>query len=728
MKQVTQNLKSGVLSVEDVPPPQLRLKGVLVHTHYSVISLGTEVGTAKLAKKNLLKKAKARPKDLRKVIDTAKRDGPLTAYQAAMRTLDISLPYGYSCSGEVIEVGSEVEDLKVGDRVACAGGGYANHAEVVFVPRNLCVRIPDGVSMRDAAFVTLGSIAMQSVRIAESQVGEQVAVIGLGLLGFIASQILQTAGCRVIGIDLDARKVRLAEEMGIDCALERQTPGLTTLVREFADGLGVDQVIITAATESNDPMELATQIIRDRGRIVVVGKIPMDVPRKTAYDKELDIRLSRSYGPGRYDRAYEEKGVDYPIGYVRWTENRNMLSFLRLIESEAINLEPMITHQIRVEETPRVYQDILKGGDTLYLGVVLEYPLEQPVETRASYPERAAAVVKSQKGWVGLGIIGAGSFAVTTLLPVLAKQNKVRLRGIVSASGLSAQSMAKKYKFEYCTGDIDELLADEEIDCLFILTRHDLHGPLTVRALNAGKHVFVEKPMALTEEELEGIRTARRTSGREVMVGFNRRFAPMGRELKNAFARRGQPMMISCRVNTGCKPSDHWLHDPQEGGGRIIGEVCHFVDFLYYLTDSYAARVYAQSIGSQSADLVNDANAHLLLEFADGSIGSICYTSIGDPSFSKERIEVFCDRRVGAIEDFRILQLVEDGRTKTTRDWLGQDKGHKGEIDTLIEALRGERPFPVSFVVQRHVTLSTIWAIKSLRTRQPVELEPPDMI
>lgn len=700
MKQIVQNYKTGELQVVEVPRPVLRSYGVLVHNHYSLISAGTEGSSVKLARRSLLGKAQERPDLVRKVIDVAKRDGILTAYQASMRSLDTPLPLGYSCAGTIIGVGSEVTDVELGDRVACGGGGYANHAEVVYVPRNLCIKLPPEVDIRSGAFTTVGAVAMQSVRIADVRLGETVAVVGLGLVGLLTVQILKSAGCRVFGVDVDSLKVELAKQIGADDAAGRQDSNLIGRVNRLTDGIGMDVVIITASTKSDDPVVLGGEIARYRGRVVVVGRIDMSIPRETYLYKELQLLTSLSYGPGRHDPRYEEKGIDYPIGYVRWTENRNMQAFAELLRNGGVRVDPIITHEFPLDEAVQAY-DMITGKIPTenFVGVLLRYDVEPAVDV-SRIPLRDETTHIRAPGKARVGVIGAGNFARNVLVPILSKNPDVELGAIATASGINARTMGEKYGFGYCTEDAGEIIRDADIDAVMILTRHDTHGPLVTAALEAGKAVYVEKPLAVNPEHLEQVIAAwEATEGKgRVMVGFNRRFAPLALRLKRFFDGRSQPMMMTYRVNAGFRPRDHWIHDPLEGGGRIVGEGCHFIDFMQFLTDARLVSVWSQSVGGAARqDIIDEDNVMVHVTFDEGSIGTLIYASNGDKSFSKERVEVFCDGAVGVLEDFRELQLVRDGRAKRIGSRLRQDKGHEAEVQQFVASVTEGKPFPVSF-------------------------------
>jgi len=692
MKQILQNFKSGELKVEDVPAPVVRPGFVRVRNHYSVISAGTEGSTVKLGQMSLLGKARARPEQVRKVLQAVRTEGILTAYQAVTRSLDMPVALGYCCAGQVVEVGPDVDDLRVGELVACGGGSYANHAELVSVPRNLCVKIPNGLDLRYAAFSTLGSIAMQSVRVADVRLGENVVVIGLGLVGLLAAQLLQAAGCNIFGIDINSTRVQFAIEQGFCQAAVRHAANLKELVSAFSGSHGADAIIITAAAPSNDPVALAGELARYKGRVVVVGRTEMTAPRETYLFKELELCTSLAYGPGTGDPAYEEKGIDYPIGYVRWTENRNMAAFLQLVAQHKVQLQPLITHEFDIADASRAFQMVTGQSDESSIAVLLRYPPSESTriepeqinlqpEKRPS-PERPSDVVR-------VGVIGAGSYATNFMVPILAKMNKVELRGIASATGVRAQALGKKYGFAYCVSDVQALFDDPQIDCVFILSRHDSHASLTAVALEAGKHVFVEKPLALTEAELRQVKEIQQRTGLNVMVGFNRRFAPLALNLKSFFANRAQPISITYRANVGYRPPEHWLHDPQQGGGVIIGEACHFIDFCHWLVGAPPTEVSTRKLGRIEQGLIPEDNVHITLDFADGSLATVIYLSNGSKSYSRERVEVHGENGSGMLEDFRLLESVRGvGRLKRKRTIFRQDKGFAGEVKHFIGSVR----------------------------------------
>lgn len=711
MKQVVQNARSRDLEVLDVPDPVARPGTVVVRNAASLISAGTERTDIDFARKSVLEKARGRPDLVKQVLDQVRQNGIRPTIEAVLNRLDQPIALGYSCAGVVERIGRGAEEFSVGDRVACAGQGYASHAELVTVPKNLVVPVPDGVSFDAAAYVTLGAIALQGVRVADVRLGESVAVIGLGLLGQLTVQILKAGGCRVMGIDLDPDKVSRALKMGADAAVARGDDPAAA-VADFTDGVGVDAVVVTAATASNDPIELAGELCRDRGVVSMVGAVRMDLPRPAFYGKELELRLSRSYGPGRYDPEYEEKGHDYPIGYVRWTERRNMQAFLELVASGGVTPERLHTHRFSVEEAGRAYRIVTGEDDEPFLGILLEYP-EKPAEpnrvTRLRKPRRR------RRSRPGIGFIGAGSFARSVLLPRFSRGKAADMVGVATATGLSAQTTAKTFGFGYATTDISRLLDDDRLDAVVIATRHDSHADFAARALSAGTAVFVEKPLALSEEELQRVMEAQAESGALLTVGFNRRFSPLARDLKAALP-ADAPLAINYRINAGAIPADHWIQDPEAGGGRMIGEVCHFIDLAQFITGSEPVEVFAHGLGGPTRAL-HDTVA-VTLRFADGSVATVSYFATGDKSLPKERVEVFAGGVAGVLDDFRALTVYRNGKPHETRP-RRQEKGYDEEVAAFLGALRdgGEPPIPLRSL--EATTRATFAIEESLRTGAP---------
>lgn len=716
MLQVVQNFRSGQLRVEDVPEPHLRSGGLLVANVRSLISAGTEKSTVSVARKNLLGKAMEKPEMVRKVIDKALKDGVADTARMVFQRLDTPVALGYSCAGVVVEVGSGVQGFAVGDRVACAGANYASHAEVVFVPKNLCVRVPDGVDFDDAAYVTLGAIAMQGVRQCEPRLGEVVAVIGLGLLGQLAVQLLKANGCRVIASDIASTKLDMARGFGADdAALPGDLPGAA---RALTGGHGVDAVLITASTRENGPVELAGEICRRKGRVVVVGAVGMDLPREPYYMKELEFRLSTSYGPGRYDPAYEEKGQDYPYGYVRWTEQRNMESFLWLIRDGRVNVKTLTSHRYPIGEAEAAYA-LLMGNQQPYLGILLEYS-GQAGSRRARLPEPVPAPAT---GKAVLGLIGAGNHVRDMLLPHLKGAPGTTLRWICTATGISAQKLGESLGIEGRTTDSAQVLGDPATNAVLIGTRHDSHAQLVMAALAAGKHVFVEKPLCLTEDELQSVVAALENPARKsqrLMVGFNRRYSEHARRARAFFAGRRDPLVMTYRINAGPIPAEHWIQDPTAGGGRIIGEACHFIDLLQYICDAEPVSVRGVRVGSHSSGITDD-QAILSFVFADGSVGSVVYAAGGSTALAKERLEVFGGGRSLVLDDFVVSEFYSGG--KSTRFKSGRrDKGFAGEMAEFLAVVRdGAQPsMRLSEIVA--VSRAAIRAARSLNSGEVLDV------
>ena len=707
------------MKVDEVPAPMVLAGGLVVANHVSLISAGTERATAQVAQKSLLGKALERPEVVRKVLGNVRKDGVVGTAKLVWERLDSPVALGYSCAGTIVEVGREVQGMAVGERVACAGQNYASHAEIVYVPLNLCVKIPPGVDFEDAAFVTLGAIALQGIRQAEPRLGERVAVIGLGLLGQLTVQMLKASGCLVLGSDPDPARLQLAAESGADVITGPDS--LADAAAAFTKLHGVDAVVITAGTDGNGPIEAAGLIARKKARVVVVGAVGMTIPREVYYRKELEVRLSMSYGPGRYDRDYEEKGRDYPYGYVRWTENRNMEAFLTLLQQKKVKVKPLVTHRFAIQDAAQAYTLMLER-QTPYLGMLLSYP-DRP-DTK---PDRvvSTSLVKrrDRPDQINLGVIGAGNHVRDRLLPALLAWRAVHLRGICSSTGIRAKAVAEKAKADYCTTDYREVLKDESVNAVLIGTRHQTHGVMVMEALAAGKHVFVEKPLCLTEDELDQITAVYRQKSREglhLMVGFNRRFSPHAEKAREFFQDRTAPLVMTFRVNAGSLPADHWIEDPDVGGGRLIGEACHFVDYLQALCGAPPVSVHARGIGRRASGMVDD-NSLLSMTFADGSIGAVVYASGGDTALVKERLEVFGDGRSLTMDDFHVSDFYAQG-TRTTFRTREQDKGFQAEMDQFVAGIaRGDAP-GTTFDGIVAVTKTCLLAVRSQRTGQVYDI------
>lgn len=726
MKQVLQNFKTGELMVEDVPRPQVRPGTVLVQNYHSLISTGTEGGTVKLGRMSLLGKARARPEQVKKVWKVVLTEGLLTAYRAATRTLEVPIPLGYSCAGRIMEVGAGISDLKVGDLVACAGANLAVHAEDVVIPRNLCVKVPDGVDMRQAAFTTVGAIALQGLRLSGVQLGDHVVVIGLGLVGLLTVELLKASGARVLGIDTDESRVSWTQTQGFCPAVVRSAPNLVEQVMNFTRGAGADKVIITAAAPTNDPVALAGELSRIKGRVVVVGRTEMTAPRDTYLFKELELCPSYAYGPGTGDPNYEEKGQDYPLAYVRWTENRNMVAFLDQVAAGKLNIPALITHEFPVVQAPQAYELITGQTYEPCVAVILTYD-----QHRAEEPPRLviSTIPRTQPTLPGdvvrVGVIGAGSFATNFMLPTLAGEKGVKLTGITSATGVRAQALGRKYGFTFCTADPNQVFQDPDTDAVVVLTRHDTHAAYTIAALKAGKHVFVEKPLAMTRAELDEVIRVQKETGLTVLVGFNRPWSSLSLKLAEFFQGRTQPMSIIYRGNVGYRPPEHWLHDPCQGGGVLLGEACHFLDYCLWLTGAAPVDVHVWTLTGQDSRFIDQDNFHILLRLSDGSVASLAYLSCGDPAAGREKIEVLAEGGSAEMVDFTSLSLTRRGRQTAHRRRLSPDKGYQAEIQAFLAAVRGQGNLGLIFQRQVMSMSTTLAALDSLVSGQtlPVSVQ-----
>jgi polar amino acid transport system substrate-binding protein len=713
MKQLLQNLRTGEATVAEVPVPVVQPGRVLVRTAASLISAGTERALTELGQKSLLGKARERPELIGKVWEKVKTEGVAQALEGVRDKLDQSHAVGYSAAGIVIECAPDVTDFRPGDRVACAGTDYASHAEIISVPRNLCVRLPERLSFAEAAFGTVGAIALQGVRLAEPTLGESVVVIGLGLVGQLTVQLLKANGCRVFGIDIDEARIQMALRSGAEAG---SAPAeAKDRVMAWSRGRGADACIIAAATTSDEPVELAGEISRLKGRVVAVGLVGMNVPRNVYYQRELTLKVSLSYGPGRHDPDYEERGHDYPVAYVRWTEGRNIEAFLDLLAGARIDVKPLITHRFLIDDASKAYQLISGKAHENYLAVILEYRTEGEVGRRIENRSATTRAAKSA-GRVGLGLIGAGGYAQKILLPNF-KAAGAEFCSIASASGVSARDVGTKYGFRRFLSDARSVIDDDEANLIVIATRHGSHAELATLALERGKHVFVEKPLALNDAELDAVLEAASGSEGQLLVGFNRRFSPLAARAKEFFANRQAPLSIVYRVNAGRIPSEHWTQDPNEGGGRIIGEVCHFIDLMQFLTGATPKSVFAESVAGGLGNIVREDSVFITLQFKDGSNGVIAYLAEGDSSLAKEHIEIFGEGKTFVIDDFRSAKLYAEGREK--RETLRQqDKGQAEETRTACAVVAEGKPTPITLMELEATTRATFRILDSLRTGQ----------
>jgi len=715
MKQVVRTLKDGKIQVLDVPSPALGKGMILVQNHYSLISPGTEGSSVQVARKSLIGKAKERPQQVKQVMDVLKQQGPVQTYRAVRKRLDAYSPLGYSSAGGVIEVASDVKGFSVGDLAACGGVGYANHAEVVAVPLNLCVKLPDDSDLRKASYNTLGAVALQGVRQADLKIGEACVVIGLGLVGQLTSIILRASGVKVIGIDIDSKITSIAREHCADLAFARNEPGLERKIYDFTQSIGADAVIITAAAKSLDPINLAGRILRSKGRVVIVGDIPTGFDREPFYKKEIELRMSRSYGPGRYDPNYEEKGMDYPVGYVRWTEKRNMEAFQEFINSGKIDIDYLTTHVFDLEGAAEAYDLILNKKEP-FLGILFKYNSE-----RSELRRKIETKQRQSVGKINIAFIGAGSYAMNSLFPNIPKDKDVVLKGVMDISGTNAKTAADKYGFEFCTSDEDDIFGNDEINTVYVATRHDSHAEYVIKSLKAGKHVAVEKPLCLRESELEDIRKTYHSVSKGdnppiVMLGFNRRFSQLTEILKDRLGKG--PMAMLYRINSGHIPPDSWIQDKNIGGGRILGEVCHFVDLLSFISDSPPESVFANVMSS--AENMDDT-VIVNLKFRNGSVGIISYFSNGSKSLFKEYIEVYKTGLTGIMTNFKELEIFGNGKV-VKKKLLSQDKGQKKMLGAFISAIKEGRRSPIEFEDIYLTTKTTFKIVESIRTKKALPI------
>jgi predicted dehydrogenase len=720
MKAVLQNMKTGKLEVQEVPAPAARPEGLLVAVDRSLISLGTERAIIALAKKGPLGKARQRPDLVRKVLNKAKQEGLWNTYKVVQNLLESPIPLGYSCSGEVLEAGRMAAGFEPGQRVACAGLNFANHAEVDYVPRNLAVPVPDGVSHDEACFVTLGAIAMQGLRLAKLELGDRVVVLGLGLVGQLAAQLARCDGATVLASDIDPTKLELATRLGA-----HHTAGggedLVRAVESLTQGHGADAVLVCAATKSSAIMQAAAEISRLKGRVVIVGDVGLELERRPFFEKEIDLVISRSYGPGRYDPAYETHGTDYPLPYVRWTEQRNMSSFLELIAQGQLQVKPLVTHHFPIDDAEQAYDIVTGKVKEPAIAIVLNYDGKPEAATKRLRLETRGGPVQPA---VRFGVIGAGQFAKGVLLPAFRAAGKASFRAFCTSSGLTSRNVAERYKAEYCTGEPSEVLQDPDVDALILATRHDQHAELTSEALKQGKAVFVEKPLTIDEPSLAAmVDTLRALDNPRLMVGYNRRFSPLAVRCKEFFAGRQEPLFVSYRVNAGQLPAESWHNDPVQGGGRIIGEVCHFVDMIQYLTGAAPARVHAEWVGA-TGGANPDPGVTVTLRMEDGSVGTIHYMTNGDPSVSKEYMEAFAGQRTAILDNYRSLAMHRGNKRKVKR-LMNQAKGHAEEAKAFVEAMIEGKPMPIGLESQIATTQVTFLIHQSLETGLPVDYVPP---
>jgi len=722
MLQVIQPIDGRATEVVEVPAPVCPPKHVLIANACSLISAGTERAVVALARKSLLAKARERPDHVRRVLQKVRQEGLSGTLRQVRSKLAQPMPLGYSSAGVVLAVGAGVDAFRPGDRVASNGP----HAALVAVGQNLVGRVAEGVPFDQACYAVVGSVALQGVRLAGAGLGSVVGVIGLGLIGQLTVALLRASGCVVVGADPDASRCALARGFGAEWA---EPVGFAEAVAARTRGFGADAVLIAASAAGDGPINLAARAARQKGRVVAVGAVGMNVPRREFYPKELELVVSCSYGPGRYDRAYEESGLDYPYAHVRWTEGRNVQAVLDLMAAGRLDVGPLTTHRVPVAHAAEAYQTIRDGTEPA-LGVVLTYPEPDPqpalrIEVVGTGHGRKAGPSGPAAGAVGVGFIGAGSFASAVLLPAVAAEPGLALRGVCSAGGLSALTQARRHGFRYVCGDHREILDDPETHAVFIATRHDRHAALLVEALRAGKHVFLEKPLAVDAAGLDEILAYLEEVGGAGpcwTVGFNRRFAPASVAARDHFGGVDEPLAATYRFNAGDLPADHWAHDPEAGGGRVVGEACHAVDLLSYLHGSPPARVQAETAPTGKALRAGGDRCAITLRHADGGVSTLLYTSGGDRAAPKERVEVFGGGRVAVIDDFRRVELYAGGR-RSVRRWRGQDKGHRAEVAAFLAAVRRGGPGPIPLADLLAATRATLGALESARDGNPVETD-----
>ena len=722
MKQIAQNYKSGEILLLDVPVPACKSGGVLVRTDYSLISMGTEAMKIHESKLSLIGKARARPDQVKKVMQTLAQQGPTATYKKVMNRLDSFTPLGYSLAGVVVAVGAGVEEFKVGQRVACAGNQFALHAEYNWVPKNLCVPIPENVSALHAAFTTVGSIAMQGFRQSDAKLGETACVIGLGLVGQILVQILRAAGIHVVGIDVSKERCTLAEECGAAaCAIpgDASFDAMKAKLMALTGGAGADHIFLTAGGNTNQPVEIAADLARDRARVTDIGKCKLDLPWNAYYEKELDVRFSRSYGPGRYDPTYEEGGIDYPIGYVRWTERRNMECILDLLAAGQLDFGPITSDTLPFDDAVSVYERI-NAGELQGLGILFRYPLEgSEIEEMPASSPLAAPALRVSRGpldTVRLGAIGCGNYATTMLLPHLKGRDDVKLVEVATATALSAANAKTKFDFERMSTDYRALLADDEIDAVLIATRHDSHSYMVCEALRAGKAVFVEKPLAVNAEQLAAVReTIEQTGNDRIMVGFNRRFCKILSEMRGSWGETGGPQVVHYTVNAGPLEAGSWYGQTGEQGTRFVGEGGHFIDTVSWWLGQDPVEAFATATPDDPDNLI------ATLTYGDGSIAKISYVTHGDPKYPKEMMEAFADGKVARMDNFRRTEVWRGGKCKKSRS-ASIDKGQKQELEAFVDAVKSGGAMPVSIDSLFATTAGSIAVSRSVLTRTPEKI------
>lgn len=722
MKVLTQNYKTGKLELTEVPVPTIKQGHLLVRTIASAVSIGTERAMIELAQKSLIGKAIARPDWVAQVTKKIKTEGLIEAYRQADGRLNVPLPLGYSSSGVIEEVGEEAGNFSVGDSVVSVGSGYASHAEYVLMPSHLCLKKPDSVSFHEASFAALGGIALEALRLAKPEIGHYVAVIGLGLLGQITAQVLKANGCKVLGIDILQDRLNMAKALGCSAVLDSKTSDLEAEAIRFSEGLGLDSVIILASTKSDEPLRQAASICRERGTIVASGLVGLNVPRDLFFEKELNLVIPKGWGPD-VSESVSSRGLQYGFTpQYRWSGEQNVHTFLDLLREGLVNVKALISSQFPFDEADRAYDRILRGEIGSNIGIVLNYEEKEQSKRRITLALSAGSSRLTDTRKVTTAIVGAGQYARGTLLPCLRQLSSSHISWIVSIRGLNAQVMAKKYGIKHVSSDYNEVLRDEAVDLVILLTRHGLHAPMVCDALKSKKHVFVEKPLATTRRQLDKvIDTYSSTQGLHLIVGYNRRFSPASQWLKEQFSNVSEPVGINLRVNAGTVPRDSWIYDDNEGCGRIVGEICHFVDLVQFFSDSLIAEVFCQSFGAEKHHPTD--NVAIFLRTENNSIATINYCSGGDKAYPRERIEIIGGEAVGVLDNFRTATFSQFGRTKATGRSPGIRWGHKELLSASFLSILSRKAPRVTFVEYVNNSLATFAIEESMRNNKPSLVE-----
>ena len=714
MKQILHNRNKGRVEVRDLPEPLMDEYSVKIRTLTSAISPGTERSKILLGHKGILGKAIERPDLVKMVIKKAAKDGIYTTFGKVRKKLDEKEPLGYSLCGIVLEIGKNVKNLSVGDFVTAGGAGYANHAEVVVVPAQLVIRVPKNISIEEAPFTTIGAISLQGIRQANPKIGEIFLVFGLGLVGQITTQILLANGCKVLVYDIQKDLVNLAKKFGAIPIKNKKE--FFEKIDQISNGMGIDGSIITAGSKNSEPIDMSAQATREKGRIIALGNINLKLDRKLFYDKEIDFKVSRSYGPGRYDPDYENKGHDYPYGYVRFTERRNMETFLHLVQTKKVLLEKLITHKYRIEEATNAYKLLSNKKKEPCLGVLIYYP--KYIKEKKIYKNLTKN--KTRKGSFEISFLGAGNYATSKLIPILKGLENINLGGVCNRSGIRSREVAKKFGFNYYTDDIEKIIKDSS-DIVFIATRHNLHSKLAIKSLRAKKNVFVEKPLSISSKELLDLIQIARKSNKHLMIGYNRRFSPLIKKVQEFLSDNSTPSIVNIRINAEKLERNHWVLDPSIGGGRIIGEICHFIDLIIKLTSGKPRKIYAQSIKENNLSPVLSQNLCVSIKLHNGSIGNITYTSNQIDAVNKERVEILKGEKCCIIDDFVSAQLINNNNIENIK-LNSQDKGQQAMLSAFLQSLQTQSQL-IPLEDMYYVSTATFAIIESIAKEKEIEIK-----